>query len=60
MAPETTGEKVVCLTLTSPTDLQRRLHKCPHTFAGAKSDFCGLSPEIISFPFTPTVFHISS
>lgn len=55
---ETSEEKVVCLTLTFLINPRRLLYKYPHTSAGAKIDFCGLSPDITTLPFNP-MFTIS-
>lgn len=55
---ETNEEKVVCLTLTFPINPQRLLYKYPHTSAGAKIDFCSLSPDILACLSTP-LFTIS-
>lgn len=57
---ETSEEKVVCLTLTFLINPWRLLYKYPATSAGAKIDFFGLSPDITSLPYNPTVYLIFS
>lgn len=36
------------------------LYKYWHTFAGAKTEFCGLSPGVINFLLLLSVYHIFS